>query len=152
MYLILKDISEYTASEVFFDSILIALNETKGEFQNRIFNSESGAKDIENKPMPSNKNTQQAYSKVWGDIRKSKGRQIKVMDFNFTGELMNSIRIEQNNNRFVIKLIDDVKAKKMEHLKGKKIFKLSVIETEHFYSVLTELIKEDIQKILNKYK
>ena len=61
---ILKSLKEFANSEVPMDLLLVAVNETKAEMQNRIFNSEKGAKDVQGKGLGN-------YSNAYANYRKS---------------------------------------------------------------------------------
>ena len=120
--------------------------------QNRIFNSEVGAKDVDGNSMPKSAQSGKAYSASWGQVRKEKGRQIDHKDFSFTGSLIKSIKVEREGDKYRITMSDSVKARNIELQEGKDIFSLSQEEYDLFYEIFTELLIEDIKAIIAKHK
>lgn len=142
---ILKQIKDFAESEKPVDYIVIATNETKAEFQNRVFNSEEGAKDTKGKGLGK-------YSNPYAKYRRSKGRQSAVVDLEFTGSLRRDIRVVKNDNVIQMAFTSDKETKKrgyLEEMYKTNIFSLNEEEYEKLTDKASNLILTEIEEIFN---
>ena len=141
---ILKGLRDFAESEVPLDLLYIAANEVNAEFQNRVFNSEEGAKDKTGKGLG-------GYSNKWAKVRKKAGRQTKFKDLEFTGSLRRSIRTARTENEAQILITSGLevqKAKEKKKLTQKDIFSLSDSEKESFNEKVIKLFNNEIEEIV----
>ncbi|CAA7387090.1 hypothetical protein [Chryseobacterium fistulae] len=141
----LLNIKEFAEGEKPLDYILIAVNEAKAEFQNRIFNSEEGAKDDKAKGLGK-------YTNAYARYRIAKGRQAKVIDLELTGSLRRDIKVIKNQSQVLIIIISDVELEKLEHLERMyttKIFSLNKQEYERYAEKAAELFIGELIHIFN---
>ena len=141
---ILKSLKEFANSEVPMDLLLVAVNETKAEMQNRIFNSEKGAKDVQGKGLGN-------YSNAYANYRKKLGRQVKYKDLELTGALRRELETvrSDDNIKIVIRSESEVKkAKYIEEQEKQTIFALSEEEQKLVGEKANILFSREIEKII----
>ena len=122
---ILNDIKDFAESERPLEYLLIAVNEAKADFQNRIFNSESGAKDSKGKGLG-------AYSNSYAKYRVAKGRQAKVVDLEFTGSLRRDFKVIKDDTLIKIIAPSETELKKIEYLEKNYKTKIFTLDEEEY--------------------
>jgi hypothetical protein len=141
---ILQGLKDFAESEVPLDLLYISANEINAEFQNRVFNSEEGAKDTTGKGLG-------GYSNSYAKKRLKAGRQIKFKDLEFTGSLRRSIRTGRAENEVQILITSGLEVKKaidLEKQTKKNIFNLSDSEIESFNEKSIKLFNNEIEEII----
>lgn len=139
----LQNIIEFAESEKPLDFLLIAVNEAKADFQNRIFNSEEGAKDTKGKGLGK-------YSNPYASYRQAHGRQAKVVDLEFTGSLRREFKVVKTEDKVFINIISDSELRKAEYLEENyktKIFSLNEEEQNIYKRKSNDLFIREIKKI-----
>ncbi len=142
---ILKQLKEFANSEVPLDLLLISVNETKAEMQNRIFNSEKGAKDVKQKSLT-------PYSKAYAKYRKDLGRQVKYKDLELTGALRRELETIKTDGSIKILIRSEKEVKKatyLEQQEKKTIFALSEEEEQAVFEKASILFSREIKQILD---
>lgn len=152
----LNDLIEWAESSEPVNHLQFAMNQMKSEIEQRIFNSEKGAKDISGTNAG-------GYSERYKKVRASKGRQTVKKDFNLTDRLANSLYLEveekTDKSNLVIRirgtrnqLIAGYLTEQTGKLKGTgKIFGASKNELIGRDKVISKLVKDDIEQIGEKY-
>lgn len=146
----LLNIKEFAESEKPLDFLLIAVNEAKAEFQNRIFNSEEGAKDVKGKKLFSRISKESKYSNPYVKYRRSKGRQTNYIDLEFTGSLRRDIKVLKTEDKVFIDIISGFELSKVAHLENlynTNIFSLNNDEKEIYKRKSNDLFIREIKKI-----
>ena len=140
----LNDLVSYALGESVIDNMVVAVNTGKAEMQTRIFNSESGTRDVNGSGLG-------GYSNPYAAYRKQKGRQSNVVDLELTGALRRSLKTEIANNSVAIVVEGQTEIKKLgdiERRYKKNIFDASQKEEELIMNTFSELITQDITNIL----
>lgn len=141
---ILKEVRDFADSEVPLDLLLIAVNESKAEFVNRAFNSESGSKDIKGKGLGT-------YSNAYAEYRKSLGRQTKVIDLELTGSLRRDLKTIKKDNSISLQYLSNDEVKKIVDLEKRyksTIFELSEDEQNSVFQKANTLFSREITEII----
>lgn len=142
---ILTGLKDFAESEVPLDLLFIAVNETKAEFTNRAFNSESGSKDVKGKLLGK-------YTDRYAKLRESKGRKTKVVDLEFTGSLRRDLKVIRSNDTTISMLyLSPEEQKKIGYLENNyktSIFELSESEQLSVFEKSTTLINKEIKDII----
>ena len=141
----LNNIKDFAESEKPLEYLLIAVNEAKADFQNRIFNSESGAKDSKGKGLGT-------YSNSYAKYRQSKGRQAKVVDLEFTGSLRRDLKVVKDGTTVKIVVPSETELKKIEYLENNyktKIFTLDEDEYKKYSEKVYSLFIGELINICN---
>ncbi|MCQ4139234.1 hypothetical protein [Chryseobacterium sp. EO14] len=141
----LLKLQEFAESGVPLDLILIAVNETKANFQNRIFNSEEGAKDAKGKGLGK-------YSNRYAKYRQAKGRQTKVVDLELTGSLRRDFKVLKNENNIAIKVTSESEQKKVKYLEENYKTKIFSLNDEEYNACLNKSARLILDEIINIYK
>jgi len=139
----LLNIKEFAESEKPLDFLLIAVNEAKADFQNRIFNSEDGAKDAKGKGLGK-------YSNSYARYRQAKGRQAKAVDLEFTGSLRREIKVVKTEDKVLINIVSAFELRKAEYVEENyktKIFTLNDDEHNIYKRKSNDLFLREIKKI-----
>jgi len=142
----LERVRDYAKSERPLDNILLAVNDTRSKMQNRIFNSEQGTKDSQDKPIT------KAYSNPYKKVRKAKGLQTNKVDLEFTGGLRREVKTVRDGNRVYIAIPSQKETQKSVYLEQQydtKIFEPTKEELKHATTVAMKLIKEDLYELSN---
>lgn len=142
---ILEGVRDFADSEKPLDLLLIAVNETKADFTNRVFNSEQGAKDIKGKGLGN-------YSNSYSEYRKSLGRQTKFVDLELTGSLRRNLQLIRSNTSISMQFRDPLeveKVLKLEKQYKKTIFELSTDEKNSVNTKANSLFIKEITQIIN---
>lgn len=166
---ILNDLYDYADSGAMDEHLFQSMNETSAVIQGRIFDSEKGAHDSKGKALGS-------YSTGYAKYRASLGFNSIKKDLELSGDTRRSIKTEKVGKGGRIFLDDSIsipkqrksskkvstihpittiqKAKFIQEYQNKKgndeIFKASDSEREYFYEKARQLIKEDLQNLINR--
>lgn len=141
---ILKEVRDFAESEVPLDLLLIAVNETKAEFTNRVFNSESGTKDTKGKGLGK-------YSNGYASYRQSIGRQTKHVDLELTGSLRRDLKTIRKENSISMQYLATDEVKKIGYLENQyktRIFELSKDEKQSVNKKANTLFSKQITQII----
>jgi hypothetical protein len=141
---ILQDLKDFADSEVPLDLLFIAVNETKAEVANRIFNSETGTTAKDGKKL-------RAYSQGYAEYRRSLGRQTKVVDLELTGSLRRELKVFKKNESITMGFLSKTETKKIGYLeKGykKTIFEANKDEVASVNEKANKLFLNEIKTIL----
>lgn len=141
---ILKEVRDFAESEVPLDLLLIAVNETKAEFTNRVFNSESGTKDTKGKGLGT-------YSNGYASYRRSIGRQTKHVDLELTGSLRRELKTVRKQNSISMQYLATDEVKKIGYLESQyktRIFDLTKEEKESVNKKANTLFSKQITQII----
>lgn len=142
---ILEGVRDFADSEKPLDLLLIAVNETKADFTNRVFNSEQGTKDVKGKGLGN-------YSNSYAEYRKSLGRQTKFVDLELTGSLRRNLQLIRSNTSISMQFRDPLeveKVLKLEKQYKKTIFELSTDEKNSVNTKANSLFIKEITQIIN---
>jgi hypothetical protein len=144
---ILTKIKQWADSDRPIDIMIIALNEVNADYQNRIFNSEQGYRDTKgNAPQPT-------YSNPYAEKRSNAGRQIKHVDFEFTGALRRSINLvrESTGVKLVLNSAQEARiAQYLELQRNTKIFDLSENEKKELSTKVASQMVKDLKQIFDE--
>jgi hypothetical protein len=142
---ILTGLKDFAESEIPLDLLFVAVNETKADFTNRAFNSETGSKDAKGKGLGK-------YSNVYASYRISKGKQIKNVDLEFTGSLRRDLKVIRSNDTTISMLyLSPDEQKKIGYLETNyktSIFELSNDEQNSVFEKSLTLINREIKEII----
>ena len=142
---ILTGLKDFAESEVPLDLLFVAVNETKAEFTNRAFNSETGSKDAKGKGLGK-------YSNGYASYRSSKGRQIKNVDLELTGSLRRDLKVIRSNDTTISMVyLSPEEQKKIGYLENNyktSIFELSETEQNSVFEKSLTLINREIKEII----
>jgi len=141
---ILKEVRDFAESEVPLDLLLIAVNESKAEFTNRVFNSESGTKDTKGKGLGK-------YSNSYANYRRSIGRQTNNVDLELTGSLRRDLKTIRKENSISMQFLATDEVKKIGYLETQyktPIFDLSEEEKNGVNQKANKLFMNEINNII----
>jgi hypothetical protein len=141
---ILKEVRDFAESEVPLDLLLIAVNESKAEFTNRVFNSESGTKDTKGKGLGK-------YSNSYASYRLSIGRQINNVDLELTGSLRRDLKTIRKENSISMRFLATDEVKKIGYLETQyktSIFDLNEDEKKGVFTKANALFMNEINQII----
>ena len=142
---ILTGLKDFAESEVPLDLLFVAVNETKADFTNRAFNSETGSKDAKGKGLGK-------YSNGYASYRASKGRQIKNVDLELTGSLRRDLKVIRSNDTTIsMFFLSPEEQKKIAYLESNyktSIFELSETEQNAVFEKSLTLINTEIKEII----
>jgi hypothetical protein len=141
---ILQDLKDFADSEVPLDLLFIAVNETKAEVANRIFNSETGTSAKNGKKL-------KGYSAAWAEYRESLGRQTKVVDLELTGSLRRDLKVFRKNESIKMGFLSQTETDKiidLEKLYKKTIFEANQDEAASVNEKANKLFLNEIKTIL----
>lgn len=142
----LNELKNWALSERPLDIIVQAVEQGRGQFMNRVFNSETGAKDITGKGLGK-------YSNPYAEYRKSLGRQTKVVDLNLTGSLFREIKTVQVEGAVTIAVPSAFERDKIADLERryrKNIFDLNESEKDLIKITIKKNQDLDIKEIINE--
>jgi hypothetical protein len=141
---ILKEVRDFAESEVPLDLLLIAVNESKAEFTNRVFNSESGTKDTKGKGLGK-------YSNSYASYRRSIGRQTNNVDLELTGSLRRDLKSIRKENSISMQFLATDEVKKIGYLETQyktRIFDLNEEEKKGVFTKANTLFMNEINQII----
>jgi len=141
---IMLNLRSFAESEVPLDLLFICANEVKAEFENRVFNSEVGAKDKTGKGLG-------GYSNQYAKVRKEEKRQTEYKDLEFTGSLRRSIKTVRSEIEAQILIgspLEVTKAVNLEKQTKKDIFSLSSEEIQSCEEKAIKLFNNEIKEII----
>ena len=142
---ILTGLKDFAESERPLDLLFVAVNETKADFTNRAFNSETGSKDAKGKGLGK-------YSNGYASYRASKGRQIKNVDLELTGSLRRDLKVIRSNDTTISMIfLSPEEQKKIAYLESNyktPIFETSETEQNAVFEKSLTLINTEIKQII----
>ncbi len=142
---ILKEVKDFAQSELPLDLLLIAVNETKADFANRAFNSESGSKDINGKRLGK-------YSNNYASYRRSLGRQTKSVDLELTGSLRRALKVVRKSDSIAIQFVANNELQKAGYLESRyktRIFELNNEEKQAINQKANKSFMNEINNIIS---
>lgn len=142
---ILINIKSWANSTAPIDNIVQGMNQGKSAMQNRIFNSEQGAKDITGKGLGS-------YSDPYKKYRQKRGRQIAHIDLEMTGSLRRDIKVIQENAKVAIAVPSSIERNKVGYIENRyktAIFDISQNERDEIMNTIENNFTNDIKQIIN---
>jgi hypothetical protein len=142
---VIQGLKNWANSSAPIDHFVQATKAGEAIMKNRIFNSESGAKDLKGKGLGK-------YSNPYAKYREKKGRQTRVVDLELTGSLRRGIDTAREADRVAIAVPDNTEAKKIEYLEGNynvSIFGLTKAEKDFVIDQVSINFENDIKRIIN---
>lgn len=143
---VINGLKDYIQSSEPLDTILIAVNESKAEITNRIFNSEKGTKDVKGTDL-------KAYSKEYAKYRQSLGRQIKNVDLELTGSLRRNLKTVRRDKNFTIQFDSQTEISKIKDIEkkyNKVIFDSTEEETNNLVKKVNEYLLKDLARVIEE--
>jgi len=168
----LNELKSYANSEKPLDKMIIAINEGQAEIKLRVFNSETGTKDVDGATLGTYSDNKlplfffedKARRKVnldkkkykhgisYKDWRSLNGLQSKVVDLEFSGDLRRSIStVKINTTTIAVEIRDNENIKKanyLENMFSSSIFEASEKEKNEIMENIRLYISNDIKSIL----
>lgn len=141
----LEALKSYAYGPQPIENIVLGVNKAKSDMQKRVFNSETGSKDVTGSGLG-------GYSNPYAQKRANEGRQARVVDLEFTGTLRRSFKVEIVNDTVSIIVDNPNEVKKLGYIEQnykRKIFDLSQEEEKDMLDLINKLFAEDITEILN---
>jgi hypothetical protein len=145
---LLNDLKDWAGSEMPVDIVVQSVEQTRFQLSKRVFNSSQGTKDVKGQALGT-------YSNSYAKVRMAAGRQTKVVDLVFEGDLQNSIETVRNGQRIVLAVKSQKEREKIKNLElqyKKNIFDLSKDEKDDMVKRIKTNLEEDFKSILNDYK
>lgn len=142
---ILLRLRAWTDSTAPIDNIVQGMNQGKSAMQNRIFNSEQGAKDISGRGLGT-------YSDPYKKYRQKRGRQTAHVDLELTGSLRRDIKVIQENAKVAIAVPSSLERAKIGYLEKQfstTIFDITTDERQEIMDVIEYNFGQDIKQIIN---
>lgn len=127
------------------DNIVQGMNQGKSAMQNRIFNSEQGAKDVSGRGLGN-------YSDPYKKYRQKRGRQTAHIDLELTGSLRRDIKVVQENAKVAIAVPSSTERTKIGYLEKQfatTIFDITPDERQEIVDVIEYNFSQDIKQIIN---
>ncbi len=145
MQRILTNLKTWAQSERPIDHVVQAVEQGAGAVKNRIFNSETGTKDVKGTGLG-------GYSDPYAKVRRKMGRQTAVVDLELTGALRREIKTVRDGTKVGIAIVSKTEREKANYLEQKykrTIFEINEGEKQEIIDTIKFNFSEDVKDIVN---
>ncbi len=145
MRTILINLKTWAQSERPIDHVVQAVEQGSASLKNRVFNSESGTKDVKGVGLG-------GYSDPYAKVRRKMGRQTAFVDLELTGALRREIKTVRDGSKVGIAIVAKTEREKANYLEQKykrQIFEINEKEKDEIIETIKFNLSEDVKDIVN---